>query len=127
MEVHVKRLPATGDESALEVHVSRETHTLGCILEAHLRRDPSVTSAAFVQDHPLQDSIRLQVTGTDPAASVSKATVSAIAEVEAGVAACRQALRDGDFALCTADSSAIDGAGPLMGAPCSRSDAAGAL
>ena len=99
MDVRILSSHTAGSTTTLEMTVARETHTLGCLLETHLRRDPDVVEAAYVQDHPLEDAMRLRVSSADPAASVRKAAAAALAEVEECVAACRSGLREGRVSL----------------------------
>ena len=94
---YVQRSSSEGDDggiSTVEALVGRETHTLGCLLETHLRRDRDVIFAAYAQDHPLEDRIRIRVTGRDPIACLSRAADAALSEVEAGADACRKGLRE---------------------------------
>lgn len=93
MEISVQSARDVGIEKSgvttMDIVVQHETHTLGSMVELHLRRDPDVVSAAYVQDHPLTDAVRFRVTSADPVRSVRKAALSAIAEVEACADACR--------------------------------------
>ena len=104
MELTLRTVQNSSGEAAaagvvtVDAIVRRETHTLGCLLQEHLRRDPDVASAAYVQDHPLDDCMRLRVTSADPKRSMVKAAMSAMAEVDACVDACRDGLGRADFA-----------------------------